>query len=636
MGKEKSEQTDSAKNTPPQIITQEIPVVPNQVRIADLKGSSNHLLSEQEIKQAKENLDKLQQKGKPMRTKARQGNEYIHTVTRLKTEKDEFIDLVIYKDGKVGQGAFGKVRWVQNLDTGEWILLKIVDLKEKNRIARAFLSKEGESLKKVDSKSVGNIIRDEQGKNGYREQILIPMTAVPGIELYKFCCDGKNPTMPMAKWLELAENMIIALQEVHNKGLWHRDIKAENMIYDPVTGKVQMIDFGMGIEHALEANNCDKCGSFHTMAPEIYNNTGAHSEKSEVYQMGITLGEALGLMRENNNGRGKILDKNDFRLNSNTRLPDKKMRDAMIDLLVSMTAPDPSNRITLQQARDKLEVLQKNVIISLNSFKNIAYLDLAEWRDLTTAEKMALKESLTIGFDQVQLIDTKKKACFEDKEILTLRKELQEKGIPVSSEVQCVNSENANNKVNADVLIQKNMEDFKGNNIIVNTFQVTSGVNLPEPQRDNMHRIQAESGKSKKDYKKDVDDALKSRVLTKKEKELITDSLNQEITRLEGKYKSNKIAKNRIKAIETSIQKFSPDLLMTCAEAITELKNLEKEMLSTNKLFYHVELITKGVSINMAESKKTVQAIRTGLDEQNLLDLKLETHRPRLCLPGKT
>ena len=60
-----------------------------------------------------------------------------------------------------------------------------------------------------------------------------------------------------------------AVAFMHSKSIVHRDLKLENILYNPNNGEIKIIDFGFGIK-------CDKneklnsfCGTPHYMDPDL-------------------------------------------------------------------------------------------------------------------------------------------------------------------------------------------------------------------------------------------------------------------------------------------------------------------------------------------------------------------------------
>lgn len=138
------------------------------------------------------------------------------------------------KHGKlVGKGASGTARLAQNLNTGEWEILKV----------QARATKEGKRVQQDNevaiSKEAG-IVKSSgvtiNKKNNERLKML--MILLPGKTLDTV--DSFSPNERMSIMLKLLANV----HELHNKNISHGDIQLPNIMYDKTKGMLQVFDFG--------------------------------------------------------------------------------------------------------------------------------------------------------------------------------------------------------------------------------------------------------------------------------------------------------------------------------------------------------------------------------------------------------
>jgi len=78
------------------------------------------------------------------------------------------------------------------------------------------------------------------------------------------------------------------LAAVHNSGLVHGDVKAQNVIQEP-DGRVVLTDFGAGVNHDAAAHAAPAAGGTpYYMAPELFEGSSV-SVRSDVYSVGVLL-----------------------------------------------------------------------------------------------------------------------------------------------------------------------------------------------------------------------------------------------------------------------------------------------------------------------------------------------------------
>lgn len=84
-----------------------------------------------------------------------------------------------------------------------------------------------------------------------------------------------------------------ALTALHREGVYHRDLKLENVMFSPSLG-VKLADFGL-IKNPLEPSLTKSgilVGTAHYFPPE-YVQRGAYDERSEIYALGLLLYEVI-------------------------------------------------------------------------------------------------------------------------------------------------------------------------------------------------------------------------------------------------------------------------------------------------------------------------------------------------------
>lgn len=97
--------------------------------------------------------------------------------------------------------------------------------------------------------------------------------------------------LPLPRALELGEQILERLVEVHQRGVVHGDIKPENVVVGDDDDQARLLDFGLA--HTSAAAGEDVGGTPHYMAPEMLLEHMPASARTDVYAVGVVLYEML-------------------------------------------------------------------------------------------------------------------------------------------------------------------------------------------------------------------------------------------------------------------------------------------------------------------------------------------------------
>jgi serine/threonine protein kinase len=101
----------------------------------------------------------------------------------------------------------------------------------------------------------------------------------------------RHGTLPVDDCRVVMYNLLLALGDLHARGLVHRDIKPENVMFDD-RGCLKLVDFGL--THRIEAETVDsEYGTIDYMAPEILTETDGYTQSCDLWSAGIILYEML-------------------------------------------------------------------------------------------------------------------------------------------------------------------------------------------------------------------------------------------------------------------------------------------------------------------------------------------------------
>jgi serine/threonine protein kinase len=243
-----------------------------------------------------------------------------------------------------GVGATAVVKYAHDA-TGKLYVLKNISEGYKNDFENElyFLQKLG----RADRVKIIN-----EGKTGQINYQII-MDLAEGEELFALIDEKRLPKDPILL-KKIALNILRELDNIHRHGILLRDLKIENIMVNPITGDVVLVDVGFAVEYdpATGFGNDGKyCGSYDTIAPEIKSINPNYSILTDAFAAGrvlqaLLLGEVVrpGLL---------IPDQLKTYMQIPTVLKDNKEVNYVVEkeiekLIRSMYHEDPSKRLILR------------------------------------------------------------------------------------------------------------------------------------------------------------------------------------------------------------------------------------------------------------------------------------------------
>ncbi|KAI8344954.1 hypothetical protein BD560DRAFT_411770 [Blakeslea trispora] len=201
----------------------------------------------------------------------------------------------------IGKGSFGRVYHALNVEAGEWIAVKQVDLpttkadyaNPQMREMKDALFREISLLEDLDNEYIvqylGYDVDEEEG------HINIFLEYVPGGSIASCLSKTGQFEEPLVRFL--TQQILMGLAYLHNRNILHRDIKAGNILLDQ-NGVCKITDFGLsklsGQDKAYDphSNNSVMRGTVFWMAPEVVKGTN-YNAKVDIWSLGCTVIEML-------------------------------------------------------------------------------------------------------------------------------------------------------------------------------------------------------------------------------------------------------------------------------------------------------------------------------------------------------
>lgn len=187
---------------------------------------------------------------------------------------------------KLGQGAFGETFAVRNKRDGTTVVIKRL---LKNKITRQEVESEVNILSKLSTVCRSYILcykgffEDEQYYYIMTEFLGDYITLDDFIEQRRATYENVN---------EITRNLLLGLQEMHQMGVAHRDIKPQNILINPQTNQIKYIDFGL----SCDQESCPfktLAGTPMYIAPEVLFNRVVPGllifQKGDIWSLGLTI-----------------------------------------------------------------------------------------------------------------------------------------------------------------------------------------------------------------------------------------------------------------------------------------------------------------------------------------------------------
>ncbi|GIL56375.1 hypothetical protein Vafri_11744 [Volvox africanus] len=255
---------------------------------------------------------------------------------------------------EVGRGTFGTVKKVLNIKTNRYVAMKILG--------------QGSDMMLVLRECLNHRRLGHPHIVRFREVIrrgptpCIVMEYANGGNLYDWVKKQGPLGEIMARWF--FQQLILAIQHCHERGIAHRDIKPQNLLLHIVEGVelpiLKICDFG----YSKDVSNSNAVGMVGTpgyVAPEVMESCGKKSydaKVADVWSCGVVLHVMLcGLYSSGNQGEDqgiseaqkvrRMLDR--METEAYVLNPNLSVTEECIDMLCGMLKPAPEQRLTIEK-----------------------------------------------------------------------------------------------------------------------------------------------------------------------------------------------------------------------------------------------------------------------------------------------
>ena len=178
-------------------------------------------------------------------------------------------------------------------------------------------------------------------------KILLLMEYMDGGDLFDAIKSEKTNYMNEDKARVYFQQIISAVNYLHNKNIIHRDLKPENILIDKKNHCIKITDFGLSA--LIKQKNQilpDIAGTTDYLAPEVIKKLGYLGQSADIWSCGVILFNCV-------TGKKPFIGTSSVMLNNilcgNVEYPSHKLSKNLIDLLKNILDPNPSTRYNIQQ-----------------------------------------------------------------------------------------------------------------------------------------------------------------------------------------------------------------------------------------------------------------------------------------------
>lgn len=263
-----------------------------------------------------------------------------------------------YEIGRqIGRGAYAIVKEALNKVDGVKYAAKIYDKHQlANEQKRKNVQNEVSILRKLSHE---NIVKLYEVLDFPKQTVLI-LELIHGRSLYSHLKKQVTRRLEESEVKRLLCQLLSALAYCHTHNISHRDIKLDNILIDPYTSHLTLIDFGFSAHSHSNEKLATFCGTPSYMAPEIVSRREYRGQPADMWAVGVLLYTLLcGAHPFRGDGEKELFR----RIAAGVYSAPQGASEEMKELVGRMLQVDPAKRVTSEEAlRDRLFVRREKVV----------------------------------------------------------------------------------------------------------------------------------------------------------------------------------------------------------------------------------------------------------------------------------
>ncbi|XP_074598214.1 uncharacterized protein LOC141852941 isoform X2 [Brevipalpus obovatus] len=184
----------------------------------------------------------------------------------------------------IGKGNFAVVKLAKHAITNSKVAIKIIDKTCLDATNMKKIWREIEIMKRIGKHD--NILRLYQVMQTDKYLMLVTEFCAGG-EIFDHLVANGRMSEPTARKYFL--QIIQAIDYLHNNGIVHRDLKAENLLLTHDLKVVKIADFGFSNYYSPDTLLATWCGSPPYAAPELFEGRFYNGPKADIWSLGVVL-----------------------------------------------------------------------------------------------------------------------------------------------------------------------------------------------------------------------------------------------------------------------------------------------------------------------------------------------------------
>lgn len=257
----------------------------------------------------------------------------------------------VYKFQEIlGGGQFGTVRVGFKKDfPAKKYAIKSISKKNVAQNELKELLNEVQILSSLDHPNIIKLVETYQDQ--YYLHIVTELCT--GKDVFTHCVE-KGSSLTEYDICSIIFKIVSAIQYLHENKIVHRDIKADNIMFESTEpdAQIKIIDFGLSKKYSAKQKMKIKRGTPYYVSPEVLN--GAYDEKCDIWAIGVLSYLLL---------TGQL----PFYIQSNKKTNDDKKNEEMLYEMIKTSQPSFSNRIWKHYSKKALNFVNSCLIKDPNA-----------------------------------------------------------------------------------------------------------------------------------------------------------------------------------------------------------------------------------------------------------------------------